>query len=223
MVTALAGQDVPVIETGGVGLQMPFADDGRLVAGGLKLLGHVRSFGVEGVVQGIDTVAVRVLSREDCSAAGRADGVGDETVLKPHSLGGQAVDIRRLIDPRPVAADGIRRMVVGHDKKDVGARSLGGRPRTSHAESKSCNTAGDSGRKLSETPIFHLQDFTSNAVPPLAKASARTRLTKHAGESELMRLSYASRERQVNVGMAPQLPEAGSFARRCGGHHRSPE
>ena len=40
--------------------------------------------------------------------------------IKPHPLLRQPVDVRRLVDLRPVGADRVRRMVVGENKEDVG-------------------------------------------------------------------------------------------------------
>src|SRR6185436_627467 len=80
MVNALAGEDVPVVEARGVGREMPLADHGSLVSGGLELFGDVVARGVETVLEGVDAIAVRVLAGEDGGAARSADGVGTETV-----------------------------------------------------------------------------------------------------------------------------------------------
>ena len=67
-----------------------------------------------------------VLAGQDAGPAGRADRVDAEAGVQPHALAGDAVEIRRLVDPAAVGADGVCRMVVGHDEQDVRPRGCGG-------------------------------------------------------------------------------------------------
>ena len=125
VVQALAREDLPIIEAAGGVDEVPFADDGRLVAGGLQILGDVGDGGVELVGEGLNAGQVGVEPGHDDAAAGGADGVGDEAVGKAHAAGGEAIDVGGLIDLAAVGADGVGGVVVRHDEEDVG--SAGGR------------------------------------------------------------------------------------------------
>ena len=133
MIDALAGEDVPVVEAGGVGDEVPLADHGGLVAGALEFLGDVIALGVERLFEGVDAVLVAVLAGEDGGAAGRADRVGAEAVGEAHAAVGDAVDVRRLVDAAAVGGDGVGGVVVGHDEEDVGLGALPWRGRRSRA------------------------------------------------------------------------------------------
>ena len=62
VINALAGQNIPVIESRGIAGQVPFADHGRLVTGFLQLLGNVIALGIDTVVERIDAVFMAVLA-----------------------------------------------------------------------------------------------------------------------------------------------------------------
>jgi hypothetical protein len=96
VVDALAREDVPVVEAGGVADQVPFADDGGLVAGLLQQLGEGLLRAVEAVAVVVEAVQVAVFAGLDDGAAGAADGVGHETALELHALLREPVHVRRL-------------------------------------------------------------------------------------------------------------------------------
>ena len=126
-VAPLVGHDVVIVESGRFVLEMPFADDGRLVAVALQLLGEVVLLGQKSVVERVDAVQLAVLPRQDAAAAGGADRVGHAAAVHADSLAADAVDVGRGHDLREdasVGADRLRRMVVGHDVDDVGALLL---------------------------------------------------------------------------------------------------
>ena len=122
MIDALAGENVPVVEAGGLADQVPFADHGGLVAGALQFLGDVIALGVERIFEGVDAVLVAVLAGENRGAAGRADGIGAEAVGEANAAVGDAVDVRRLIDAAAVGGDGVGGVIVRHDVENVGWR-----------------------------------------------------------------------------------------------------
>ena len=76
----------------------------------------------------VHAVDVRVLPGQDRGAARRADGVGREHVRQQRALARQPIEVRRLVDARPVRADRVRRVVVRHDEDDV--RTVGGETMT---------------------------------------------------------------------------------------------
>ena len=121
-VTALAGQDVPVVETLRLGAEVPLAEHRRVVAGLLETVGDGDRRWIE-VVEDGDAVLVAVLAGEDGGPAGRADGVHRVTTAEAQALGGEAVHVRCRVDRAAVRADGVGRVVVRHDEQDV--RSLG--------------------------------------------------------------------------------------------------
>ena len=65
-------------------------------------------------------IDVIVGASQYCGSTGSADRVGDVTVIESHSLVGEPVKIRRVIDSPAVAADRFGRVIVRHDEKNVG-------------------------------------------------------------------------------------------------------
>ena len=130
VVAPLAGQDVPVIEAGGIGHQVPLAEDRGLVAGGLEQFGKRDLRAVEAAVGVVEeAVGVAVLAGEDGGPRRPADGVGHEAPVEAHALLRDAIDVGRL-DQLPriaIGADGLVGVVVGEDEDDVGP--LGGEGR----------------------------------------------------------------------------------------------
>ena len=121
VIDALARQDRPAVEAGRVAAQVPLADHARMVARRLQVLGDGRLRAVE-AVEHRHAVLVAVLAGQDAGPAGRADRVDAEAGVETHALLGEAVEVRRLVDPAAIGADGVCRMVVGHDIEDVGPR-----------------------------------------------------------------------------------------------------
>ena len=122
VVDPLPRQDVPLVEAGRVGDQVPLAENGRLVTGRAEQLGEGRLRTVEaavGVV--VKTIQVGVLTGQDRCAAGTADRVRHDAPVKTHPLPGQAIDVRRVDQPARivVGTDGLVGMVVAEDEDDV--------------------------------------------------------------------------------------------------------
>ena len=130
VVHALARQDVPLVEAGRIGDEVPLADDRRLVAGAVQQLGERDLRAVEpavGVV--VEAVAVGVFPGQDRGPAGPADGIRHDAAVESHPFPGQAIDVRRLDQPARivVSADGLIGMVVAEDEEDVRGPSTGRR------------------------------------------------------------------------------------------------
>ena len=120
VIPALAGQHFPVVEPGRPADQVPLADDGRLVAGRLEQFGERRLAAVEDVLLvGVEAVDVAVGAGEDGRPGRAAEGVGGQAAVEPHAAGGDAVDVRRPVDDRPVGPDGLVAVVVAEDEQDV--------------------------------------------------------------------------------------------------------
>ena len=128
VVAALAGKDLPVVEAGGVAGEVPFSDDGGLVACFLEELGEGLLGAVEpGGFVFEEAVFVAVFSGEDGSAAGAANGVGDHAALEEHAFCGDAVEVGRRGDfgeRTSVGTECLGGVVVGKDKDNV--RAIGG-------------------------------------------------------------------------------------------------
>ena len=122
---ALSRKDFPAIEALRIASEVPLADHAGVVAALLQQLRDRRAAAVEPVENG-HAVDVRVLAGEDGGAARRADRVGGEDVFEERALFGNAIEVRRLVDARPIGADGVRRVIVRHDEDDVGP--IGGDP-----------------------------------------------------------------------------------------------
>ena len=119
VVLALSDEDVPVVEAGGVGGQVPLADDSGFVAGLAQELWEGLLAAVEGAGVVGESVLVAVLAGEQAGPAGTADGVGHEALREDHARIRQPVDVRGLDQAVPVGADGLIRVVVAHDIDDV--------------------------------------------------------------------------------------------------------
>ena len=95
-VNALAGENHPAVEAGGVAAEVPFADHPGVVAGGLE---HFRDGGL-GTVEDVEdggAVGVGVFSGEHDGAARSANGVGDEGVVEADAGGAEAVQMGRPV------------------------------------------------------------------------------------------------------------------------------
>ncbi len=66
-----------------------------------------------------DAVEMRILTREQRRAAGRAHGIGDEAIGKARPAFGEPVQVRRLVHLRPIRRDGVLRVIVGEDEQYV--------------------------------------------------------------------------------------------------------
>ena len=117
-VGALAGQDLPAIEADGIAAEMPFADHAGVIARLLQQARDRHARAVEAVEDG-NAVEVRVLPGQDRGAAGRADRVRREHPRQQRALPRQPIEVGRRVHPRPVRANRMRRVVVGHDEHDV--------------------------------------------------------------------------------------------------------
>ena len=95
MILTLSGQHVIIIESARLGVQVPLADHRRLVAAGPQQFRHILLVPVEIVGQRINAVVLAVFARHDAGPAWRTDRIGNKTILQPHTLSGNAVDIRR--------------------------------------------------------------------------------------------------------------------------------
>jgi len=137
VVDALALEDLPEVEPGRVAVEVPLADHGGLVAGGLQQLRERRLGTVEdGVRVVVETIPVGILASQDHRAARATDRIGHERPVEPHALPGDPVDVRGL-DEFPVVAVGADRlvgMVVGIDEDDVRAGAVGGEGRDAKHE-----------------------------------------------------------------------------------------
>ena len=109
-----------MIETCRVALKMPFADEGCLIARRLKKLGEGLLRPVKNVGVVANAMEMAVLSSEDGGPARGAYPVGAKAVVEPHASPSDPVDVRGLVEAAPIAADGLRGVVVGHDEDNVG-------------------------------------------------------------------------------------------------------
>ena len=117
---ALHFHDAVVVKAGGLREEVPFAEEGGVVASGLEELGEGGLGTVEELVEAGDAVFVGVFSGEDGGAGGGAEGVGGEGVLEAHPFFGEAVKGGGLDVFVPVATEGLAGVVVGENEDDVG-------------------------------------------------------------------------------------------------------
>ena len=123
VVLSLADQDVPIVEALWIALEVPFADHGCLVAGGLKQFRERLLVTVETITIATKSVEMTVFAGQNYGSTGAANGVSAEAVLKQHAFAGQLIDIRSWVEmskPIAVGTDGVRRVIVGKEEDDIG-------------------------------------------------------------------------------------------------------
>ena len=105
---------------------MPLADDCGLIPCLLKHFRECRLGAVKPLLVLRVAVDMTVLSRQQRGAARPAQRIGDEAILESHSLGGDAVEVGRLVDSAAMAAHGVAGVIIRHDVNDVGAACIAG-------------------------------------------------------------------------------------------------
>ena len=120
-VDTLPRQDLPAIEAHGIAAEVPFPDHPRVIATLLEQ-SRDREAGAVEPVEHRHAIHMRVLTCQDRRPTGRADGVRREDVEQDRAFACEAVDVRRPVHARPIRADGVRSVIVAHDKDNVRRR-----------------------------------------------------------------------------------------------------
>ncbi len=119
--------------------EVPLAEDRRGVAARLEDFGQ-RNFvrmqadrlhrlqHLPAAVVLVQAHAARIAASEQCGSRRRADAAGRVAACEPHAFAGQAVDMRRAMQPRAEAADIAVAEVVAENDDEV-RRWIGGRER----------------------------------------------------------------------------------------------
>src|SRR6266850_1010470 len=97
---------------------MPFPDHAGMITCLLQHLGHSRLRSIEPIEHG-HAINMTIFAGENARAARAANRVYRETVQESHSLFGDTIQIRRLIDLASITAHRMGRMIVGHDEEDI--------------------------------------------------------------------------------------------------------
>ena len=121
VIEALPDQSLIVVEPNRLTLEVPLADQRRLIPG---LLGEGR----KRWLSSIELLGVRghsmKMTEGPCENRGttwRTDGILDEVAIEDQSFPSDAVDVRGGVSISPVLRNGLPGMVVGHDEQDVWA------------------------------------------------------------------------------------------------------
>ena len=94
-VGALSRQDIEVVEALRIAVQVPFANDGRVVTGVSHEARQVlTAVGVPAVVDGADTVNMPILPGHHACPCRGADGVGAVETVHPQSFAPDPVQVR---------------------------------------------------------------------------------------------------------------------------------
>ncbi len=141
-VSPLARQDLPVVESLGVGSKVPLPNHGRVIAGILHPMGHGGACRVNVVEDGYP-VAMAVLPCEERCPARRADRIDGVAAVQTQTLSTKAVQVRGLVDPASIGPYGLGCMVIRHDEQDVRTGWSGGlpkvqRPGGNHDQPRQC-------------------------------------------------------------------------------------
>src|SRR5258706_5829114 len=121
MVPALAGENIPVIESRRVAGKVPFADHSCVITGLLQYFGNRRLPAIESV-ENRNAVHMAVLPGENCRSAGRANGIYGKTIQQAHAIFGNTIEIWRLIYFTSITAHGVSGVIVRHDENNVEPR-----------------------------------------------------------------------------------------------------
>ena len=127
VIDSLAGKDVPIVKSGWLTLQVPFADDRGRVARRLHDFWECLLPSVEpAVTVVVKAVHVRVFSRQDCRSTGSADRIRHQAAIKSHPFFGQPIHLGRFQQSPFVAvsADRLTGQIVGEDQQDIGPSRL---------------------------------------------------------------------------------------------------
>lgn len=152
---------------------MPLANDCSFVARFLQQLRKCLLRPIKPISVSHKTVQVAVLSGLNDGTAWPANAVCAEAVGKKPPLVGNAIQVRRLVDPGSVRTNGMSRVVVREDKNNirtlvVGSRSRGsGENVTAKYNSKNCETVHGGLRECdrsSESNSPHLRLQLANQV-----------------------------------------------------------
>src|SRR6185436_1432966 len=98
---------------------MPFADDGGLISGSLQKFGKSLLRAVEGLAIIQHTIQMAIFAGEHYSAARRANGIGDQAIVKAHPFAPDAVDVRRVIESPSIGGDRLKCVVIGKEQDNV--------------------------------------------------------------------------------------------------------
>ena len=119
VVIALTYQDVPIIETGRIGGQVPLPDHRRLVTCLAQQLREGLLRAIKGVLVIDKAILVAMLSRQHAGPAGSTDGIGHKTIGKTNTIPCDAVDVGGLDVTPVIGTQCLKRMVIRHDVEDV--------------------------------------------------------------------------------------------------------
>jgi hypothetical protein len=86
IVRPLTWQDVPMIETGRITLEMPLSNHGCLIASRLQHFGKCGLRTIELITITAKTIYVRVLASQDRSPTWTTNGIWDHTATEQHSF-----------------------------------------------------------------------------------------------------------------------------------------
>ena len=119
VVIALTYQDVPIIETGRIGGQVPLPDHRRLVTCLAQQLREGLLRAIKGVLVIDKAILVAMLSRQHAGPAGSTDGIGHKTIGETNTIPCDAVDVGGLDVTPVIGTQCLKRMVIRHDVEDV--------------------------------------------------------------------------------------------------------
>ena len=119
VVIALTYQDVPIIETGRIGGQVPLPDHRRLVTCLAQQLREGLLRAIKGVLVIDKAILVAMLSRQHAGPAGSTDGIGHKTIGETNAILSDTVDVGCLDVTPIIGTQCLKRMVIRHDVEDV--------------------------------------------------------------------------------------------------------
>ena len=115
----MADQDVPIIETGRIGGQVPLPDHRRLVTCLAQQLREGLLRAIKGVLVVDKAILVAMLSRQHAGPAGSTDGIGHKTIGETNAIPCDTINIGCLDVTPVIGTQCLKRMVIRHDVEDV--------------------------------------------------------------------------------------------------------
>ena len=124
-ISTLPRQHLPIIKPIWLRPQMPLTRNTRLISGSLQLPHKIGVIVFQRLIQPQHPIFMAVLPRNNTRPARRTQRVIADTIIKPHALTSDAVNIRcihHLIQPSVITTDGIHGVIIRHNVENIRTR-----------------------------------------------------------------------------------------------------
>ena len=124
-ISTLPRQHLPIIKPIRLRPQMPLTCNTRLISGSLQLPNKIGVIIPQRLIQPQHPIFMAILPRNNTRPARRTQRIIANTIIKPHALTSDAVNIRcihHLIQPSVITTNGIHSMIIRHNVENIRTR-----------------------------------------------------------------------------------------------------